>query len=112
MFPARPDAACPQAKTDDQAFPVRVRIVIPDYGLGRALDKMYRWLTERVGREGYAVHGGSRGPSGDRIAIYFRHPAPALAFVAAFPMLQIADGTVLPGYTTPNRAPIVGRSEP
>ena len=101
-----PQRSTPQAKIDEQAFPVRVRSVNPDFGLGRTLDQMYAWLNERVGRESYAIHGGSRGPTGDRIAIYFRHPAPALAFVEAFPMLEIADGTILPGYSTPNRAPV------
>ena len=46
------------AKVDDGTFAVRVRIKVPGGGLGKRCGEIYRWLDERVGREGYVFHGG------------------------------------------------------
>ena len=46
----------PYAQVDDGTFAVRVKIT--DGGLGKRLDELHRWLDEKVGRKGYAFHGG------------------------------------------------------
>ena len=61
--------------------------VVLDLGPIRILDEMFRWRNDHIGRKSYAAHGGSRGPSGECIAIYFRQPASALEFVEQLPML-------------------------
>ncbi|WP_229582707.1 SOS response-associated peptidase [Paracoccus sp. S-4012] len=91
----------PQAKTDDAAFPVRVRLHVPPHGLGRRSREIHVWLDRMLGRGEYACHGGGRGAGGDRLALYFRSPADADAFHIAFPDLELADGTRLPGYSSP-----------
>ncbi len=93
----------PQSKTDEDAFPVRVWFYVPERGLGRLMTPIYDWLDQNVGRTSYAVHSGGSNAKGDRIAVYFRHPADAHAFVGAFPSLELADGTVFPGYYSPQR---------
>lgn len=92
----------PQAKTDDAAFPVRVRLAVASGGLGRQYEALYQWLEATLGRAEYAWH--SSGSLGwrDCFALYFRTPADAEAFHAAFPEIELADGTRLPGYYSPN----------
>ncbi|WP_334193546.1 SOS response-associated peptidase [Pararhodobacter sp.] len=94
----------PQAKIDEAAWPVRIRIAVPDMGFGRQLDQIYAWLNEHVGRSEYALHadggfviGGERL---DRMAIYFRRADHADALLDAFP-LSLADGTMSPTYSSP-----------
>ncbi|MDO5704079.1 MAG: hypothetical protein Q4G49_03280 [Paracoccus sp. (in: a-proteobacteria)] len=68
---------------------------------------MFNWLDTRLGRGHYAQHAAASCPAAGRvlhrIAIYFRHPADTAAFVAAFPDVDLADGTILPTYTSPYR---------
>lgn len=97
----------PQREIDERAFPVRLRILVPEMGFGRLYgdhpDSIHAWLDREVGRADYAQHSGGR--SGDRnrdqTAFYFRHPLAAARFLEAFPMLEIADGTASPSYTSP-----------
>lgn len=91
----------PQAKTDDTAFPVRVLFLIPERGLGRLMTPLHDWLDQNIGRASFAVHGAGAGDGRDRMAVYFRRSDDAAAFADAFPMLEIADGTILPGYYSP-----------
>lgn len=91
----------PQAKIDDSAFPVRLLICVPEMGLGSRSDALHEWLATRIGRGNYAWHAGGRGGTRDRIALYFREPDSASACLTAFPDLELADGTCLPGYSSP-----------
>ncbi|WP_245298929.1 SOS response-associated peptidase [Pseudotabrizicola sediminis] len=63
---------------------------------------MYKWLDRHIGKASYALHGGGGNGGRDRIALYFRCPHDASAFADAFPNLEVADGTILPGYYSPN----------
>ena len=89
----------PQAKVDEQTFPIRVRLVVPERGFGVALDEMHAWLREHVGRN-YAWHGGDWG--GDfwnRVqtsTLYFRFIGDAHQFFTAFPEVKLSDDTRLP----------------
>lgn len=92
----------PQAKTDDAAFPVRVRLAVASGGLGRQYEALYQWLEATLGRAEYAWHSSGSLGGRDSFALYFRTPADAEAFHAAFPEIELADGTRLPGYYSPN----------
>lgn len=91
----------PQAQTDDRAFAVRLYFRIPKFGLGQIDNALRDWLDREIGRGSYAWHSGGASGGSDRVAIYFRHPAPALALVIAFPDLEIADDTTAPSYCSP-----------
>lgn len=97
--------SAPQRTNDDAAFPVRIMLVAPSSGFGLAMEEMYRWLKDRTGRHGYAVHSGGRGGvrerSLDRMAVYFKDLQIAVDFLSAFPDLVLADGTVASWYTAP-----------
>lgn len=92
----------PQRRIDDEAFPVRVKLLVPEGGFERQLDDVYRWLDQEVGRGEYAFHAtSSLGISRDAVAVYFRAPETAHRFVARFPDLLLADGTDSVVYTSP-----------
>lgn len=91
----------PQKRIDDHAFPVRVKVVVPGRGFENLLPAMHRWLDAEIGRGGYAMHGAAATGT-DATAWYFRRVEEAQAFVAAFPMLELADGTELPTYQSPH----------
>lgn len=86
-----------QAKRDDLAFPVRVKVRVPDYGLGRMLNDMHQWLNENVGAFNHASHG-QPGFACSTAAFYFRDAETALAFTKAFPDAELADGLTSPAY--------------
>lgn len=92
----------PQKILDDNAFPVRVKFVVPEEGLGLEIDAMNAWLHKQVGLGEFAWHGAGNVGLEDHCALYFRHPATAAAFAKAFPNFQIADGLGKPGYTSPH----------
>ena len=76
----------PQKRIDDDAFPVRVKVLVPECGFDRRMPEMYAWLDREVGRGDYALHGGSTvGLARNVAAFYFRAAEPAHRFVAAFP---------------------------
>lgn len=80
-----------RAKIDDEDFPVRICVRVPDLGFGPDLNRMTRWLDANAGPGQWAWHGGGLG--GDRSGIYLRRPEVAVDFLAAFPQLELADNT-------------------
>ncbi|MTH79426.1 SOS response-associated peptidase [Paracoccus aestuariivivens] len=62
---------------------------------------MYLWLDRVIGRDSYAWHSGGTTAGRECIALYFRNAADAEGFCAAFPELELADGTRYPGYSSP-----------
>lgn len=91
----------PTAKTDEAAFPVRVKLWVPPGGFRLRQWAMHDWLDAHVGRADYAWHPGGQVGARDAVSLYFRTPGDADAFLSAFPELELADGTMLPGYTSP-----------
>ena len=91
----------PQKRTDDHAFPVRVKVLVPERGFENLLLDMHHWLDAEVGRGNFAAHGAGAGLT-HATAWYFRTVEEAQAFVTKFPMLVLADGTELPTYQSPN----------
>lgn len=91
----------PQKQIDDRSFPVRMLLRVPEGGFMQIKSDLHQWLDQNVGRGEYAWHGGERGPVYDTTTLYFRHPRDAVAFLDAYPMIEVADGTMSPGYTSP-----------
>lgn len=91
-----------QIKADDLAFPVRIKLAIPDMGLGRDMDRIHGWLGQVLGAGNYACHS-APGLGCDTIAIYFRNTEAAARFTSDFPNLPLADGTLSPAYGSPVR---------
>jgi hypothetical protein len=93
--------AKPAAEADRRpCAPVPVKVLVPGRGFESLLPAMHRWLDAEIGRGSYAVHGAAA-TGVDATAWYFRRVEDAQAFVAAFPMLELADGTELPTYQSP-----------
>src|SRR4028119_2043944 len=65
-----PHRSIPQRSLDDAAFPVRVKLRVPEEGFGASLISMLRWLREELGEGNFARHGagasggGARGAAG------------------------------------------------
>ena len=92
----------PIAKTDDAAFPVRVKLRIPPRGFGTRLDDVHRWLSNEVGAGQYAVHP-APSTGGNAMAVHLLDVEGAHSFLTHFSDLALADGTLSPAYSTPAR---------
>lgn len=90
-----------QSKTDDLAFPVRIKLAVPPGGLGPKLKAIAAWLQGNAGKGNCAVHS-YPGLAGDTVAVHFRQGEAARAFVAAFPDVKVADGTLCGAYYGPS----------
>lgn len=90
----------PQSKTDDQAFPIRVKIARPPEGLWLAYGEIRAWLTSEMDEGRHAWHS-AHWVRGDAVAVYFRSLEDARRFLEAFPALELADGTALGVYRSP-----------
>ena len=67
----------------ERRFPVRIKIELPEGGLGNRLGQMHTWLDENCGVEGWVMTpAGFRGVVNDAIALYFLDANLAAAFVA------------------------------
>lgn len=84
----------PQAKKDDQAFPIRVKLAIPhhDKTLWWGLDERLTAWLRALGPTRYARHSGGWCVKGQAMALYFRTLEDAEACLAAFPEFELADG--------------------
>lgn len=78
------------AKTDDYAFPIRLKFFVPPRGLGTDLDAVYIWLQERLPRSDYAVHT-ARTIGSEAMAVHFRSIEIANQFLEHFSHLPLAD---------------------
>ena len=78
-------------KRNELVFPFRVKFVVPDTGLGFALDRMLEWLQREIGREDSA-HGSQPGMGCSTLAVYFRRVDDLVRFLDAFPDAKLADG--------------------
>ena len=67
----------------ERQFPVRIRIAVPQGGLGQRFGYVTAWLDQNCGSDGWAITpSGSRGVLNDAISIYFADATLASAFVA------------------------------
>lgn len=95
----------PQAKTDDLAFPIRVKLAIPhhDRAMWWGLDtRLTIWLRE-LGPNRCVRHSGGWSVKGQAMALYFRTLEDAQACLAAFPEFELADGVDSVTYYAPGR---------
>jgi hypothetical protein len=103
---AIPRRSTPQAKTDDLAFPVRVKFAVPGSGIASIGDtlsqRMREWLASELPPGDHAWHA-AQSLGTHATAIYFRRVSDALRFVEAFPEFALADGTRAAAYTRPGR---------
>ena len=82
---------------DDAAFPVRLKLRVPATGLGSTLLEILRWLRREVG-DGSFAHHEVEALEDEALAIHFQRLEAATAFMAAFPKLELADGTATRSY--------------
>jgi hypothetical protein len=86
----------PQARTDDLAFPVRVKFAVPGSGIRSIHDtlgeRMREWLRRELAPGDYAWHAATS-IGINATALYFRSIADAHRFVDAFPEFALADAT-------------------
>ena len=101
-FPSMSRRTTPQKKIDDLAFPVRVKLAIPDNGLGCRLEAINSWLKSHMSSGDFACHS-HEGLTCGTLAIYFRSVRDAASFSETFTDLTLADGTLSPAYSTPSR---------
>lgn len=99
-----------QKRTDELAFPIRIRFSIPVGGFGLRLDDLHRWLAQEIGAGRYAIHS-SPGLATDAIGVYLCCTASAQALVEAFPDFELADGTVSRAYSSPAHDAVWAGSE-
>lgn len=81
----------PNKKQIDDAFPIRIKIKIPDDGLGNLVGEIQTWLRKNIGTERFSNQS-TRGVYCHATAFYFRNLDDTQAFLAAFPALELADG--------------------
>lgn len=91
-----------QSISDDLAFPIRVKIVVPPNGLIGVRPSIFDWLQENVDRACYALHP-AQGLASQVSGIHFTSISDAKRFVDAFPQIELADGTRSPGYYSPHK---------
>jgi hypothetical protein len=84
----------PARDAAEKTWPIRVCIRVPGLGFSGAGIDPHRWLTKELGAQGYEMHSAGR-PRSDATAIYFRTLEDAARFLAAFPMIELADNTRL-----------------
>jgi hypothetical protein len=81
----------PNNRRLDDAYPIRVKIRVPPNGLGNLLSDIHIWMQDQMAPDRCqnlpvrAIHQ-------QATAYHFRNLDDAQAFLAAFPMLQLADG--------------------
>jgi hypothetical protein len=67
----------------ERTFPVRIRLAIPQGGLGSRHTQIIGWLDENCGSNGWAMTpSGMRGVLNDAVSLYFADATLASAFVA------------------------------
>jgi hypothetical protein len=96
----------PQSRTDDLAFPVRVKFAVPGCGIASIHDtlgeRMREWLRRELPPGDHAWHSAlSLGTNA--CAIYFRRVNDAQRFVEAFPEFALADATRGARYIRPGK---------
>jgi hypothetical protein len=78
----------------ERRFPIRIRIALPDRGLGERLNRMQEWLDQNAGADGWAMTpSGMRGLLNDAISIYLADATIASALVARWCIGHRAEAT-------------------
>jgi len=80
----------PNKRRIDDAFPVRVKVVVPPGGLGNLLSEIHAWIKANLTHE-RCRNLPVRSVYCQATAYHFRTLEDAQAFLDAFPMLELAD---------------------
>ncbi len=87
-------AAQQAARDAERRFPVRIRIAVPDRGLGDRLNQFQEWLDQNAGADGWAwTPSGIRGIANDALSIYLADATIASTFVARWCLGHNATST-------------------
>lgn len=91
-----------QSKTDRHAWPVTLRVLIPEQGFYSlsSVRHPHVWLSRHLGQTEYAITPGAS-VLGDSIEVHFRDLGDASRFREAYSDLVLADGTMSPTYSSP-----------
>ena len=89
-----------QKKRDDLAFPVRVRVRLPEYGSGEDIDTLLNWCRNNVPAGAYAWYPDSRNFTENLELFHFRDTETAHRFVEEL-NLELPDGTTCSTYSSP-----------
>jgi hypothetical protein len=81
-----------KSKRDDMAFPVRVKVRVPQNGLGNLHGEMTHYLNTNFGPAKAALHSATV-LWGQGCAFYFVDLGSAVQFFDEYPGLQLADAT-------------------
>ncbi|MBS9719048.1 hypothetical protein ACFFUT_09595 [Pseudohalocynthiibacter aestuariivivens] len=73
----------PKKAKDERAFPIRIRVKVPEDGYGRQYIEMQEWLLEHAGRDNFAWNSDSV-PGIEASAFYFNDLAIAVRFMDRF----------------------------
>ncbi|MCK0101184.1 hypothetical protein [Pseudohalocynthiibacter sp. F2068] len=73
----------PKKAKDEQIFPIRVRVKVPEEGYGQQYVEIQEWLIENAGRDNFAWNADSV-PGIDASAFYFYDLEIAVRFIERF----------------------------
>jgi hypothetical protein len=112
------------ARDAERRFPVRIRIAVPDRGLGDRLNRMQELLDQNAGANGWALTPSGRSPSGplvgsagirgvlnDALSIHLADATIASAFVARWCARRSVRIPGIAGLTT-GISPVSGTDAP
>ena len=91
-MPRRSNAA---SNDVDRRFPIRVKVRVPNTGLGTLIVEMELWLEATFGADGYG-QGPAVAAGMDATAYHFMSIPDAQAFLHAFPKVELAAGFIPP----------------
>lgn len=81
-----------KAKVDDNTFPVRIRVIVPELGFGTLVGRMDDWLRGTP----HAWHGGGWGQVSGKTRqtslVYFESIEHAHGFLKRFPEIELCIG--------------------
>ena len=83
---------------DDRAYPIRVKLVVPEGGMQTIEGKRDVWLNDTLGPEAWSWGPAHSSACRQATAYYFRKLTDAQRFIDAFPGLELADGVDRLGY--------------
>ena len=87
-----PQRSIARSRPQSARFRVQLNLLVPELGFGMVLLDMLRWLRNEVGEDNFVRRDASTFES-EILAIQLRRPEDAAAFLAAFPKVELADGT-------------------
>lgn len=95
-----PHRSIARSRSTNSRFRAQLNLLVPELGFGMVLLEMLRWLRDEVGESNFVRRDASTFER-EILAVHLCRPEDAAAFLAAFPKLELADGTTSQVYTSP-----------